>query len=219
MVGGPTAPSARAKSAQGHGEANPQLASALGDRTDQRILDAAEQCMERLGLQRFSMSDVASQAGISRGAVYLHFADRATLVDAVLARVADRFVANSAVVVGRRHTLESQVAEAAVFIREHIGDELLTLRLPAQGESLMATIVTAQSERLVTGWVAFWQPYLAEAVERGEIRAGLDHRQAGEWIVRMMLTFAVLPSVTFDANDPAAVRAFVRAHLVAGMAA
>jgi len=175
--------------------------------------------MERLGLQRFTMSDVASQAGVSRGAVYLHFDDRATLVDAVLARVATRFVAHSAIDVGRRLTLESQVAEAAVFIRQHLGDELLTLRLPAEGESLLATIVTSQSERLVSEWVDFWQPYLGEAAERGEIRIGLDHRQAGEWIVRIMLTFAVLPSVTFDTDDPAAVRDFVRAHLVAGMAA
>jgi len=175
--------------------------------------------MERLGLQRFSMSDVANQAGVSRGAVYLHFGDRATLVDAVLARVASRFVTQSAVVVCRRRTLASQVAEAAVFIRAHVGDKLLTLRLPADGESLLATIITAQSERLVAEWVDFWQPFLAQAAERGEIRSELDHRQAGEWIVRVLLSFAILPSVSLDADDPVAVREFVRSHLVVGLAA
>ena len=64
--------------------------------TEERILDAAETCMSQLGLRRVSMSDVAGQAGVSRGSVYFHFRDRATLVDAVLARLATRFVASSA---------------------------------------------------------------------------------------------------------------------------
>ncbi len=186
--------------------------------TEARILDAAERCMERLGLERFSMTDVAQQAGLSRGAVYLHFADRATLVASVLARLASRFVESSEQVVRRRRTLAGQVGEAAVFIRGHLGDQVLTLRLPADGESLLATLMTVQIDRLVEEWVDFWQPYLADARRRGELRSDLDPRQAGEWIVRLLLSFAVLPAVTFDADDPDSVREFVRSHLVHGLA-
>jgi len=185
--------------------------------TEERILDAAERCMSRLGLQRVSMSDVAAQAGVSRGSVYLHFGDRATLTDAVLSRVATRFVASSERSVRRRRTLAGQVGEAAVFIRRHLGDRLVTLQLPADGESLLAALMTVQIHRLVAEWVAFWAPFLADAERRGEVRPGLDHAQAGEWIVRLMLSIAVMPAVTFDADDPEAVRAFVRAHLVRGL--
>jgi AcrR family transcriptional regulator len=184
--------------------------------TTERILAAAEQCMARLGIARFSMADVAAQAGVSRGAVYLHFADRRALVDAVLARAADRFVASSAEAVGRRRTLAGQVAEAAVFIRQHLGDRVLTLRLPADEETLFATLLTSRMEHLVLEWIEFWLPHLAAAEQRGEIRAGVDHRQAAEWIVRMMLSFAVMPAVSFDADQPAQVRAFVRAFVVDG---
>jgi len=187
-------------------------------RTEDRILDAAERCLEQLGLDRFSMNDVAQQAGLSRGALYLHFGDRAGLVAAVLARLATRFVDSSEAAVRRRRTLAAQVAEAAVFIRTHLGDQLLTLRLPADGDSLLATLMTVQIEQLVAEWVDFWQPYLVEAQRRGEIRADLDRRRAGEWIVRLLLSFAVLPSVTFDVDDPDSVREFVRAHLVSGLA-
>jgi AcrR family transcriptional regulator len=186
--------------------------------TEERILEAAEQCMSRLGLQRASMSDVAAQAGLSRGAVYTHFGDRAALVDAVLARVATRFVASSETAVRRRRTLAGQVGEAAVFIRQHLGDRLLTLQLPADDESLLATLMTAQIQRLVIEWVEFWKPFLADAERRGEVRAGLDYGQAGEWIVRLMISLAVMPAVTFDADDPEATRAFVRTHLVRGLA-
>jgi AcrR family transcriptional regulator len=187
--------------------------------TEERILDAAEACMSRLGLRRVSMTDVAVQAGVSRGSVYFHFGDRATLVDAVLTRVATRFVASSTTAVRRGRTLAGQVGEAAVFIRQHLGDELLTLRLPAEGDSLLATLLTAQIDRLLVQWIEFWLPFLSDAERRGEIRPGLDHRRAGEWIVRTMLSFAVMPSVTFDMDDPDAVRSFVHDHLIAGLAA
>jgi AcrR family transcriptional regulator len=187
------------------------------DGTEERILAAAELCLARLGVTRLSITDVAAQAGISRGGVYLHFADRQTLLDAVLTRAANRFVASSAEPISRRRTLVGQVAEAAVFIREHLGDSVLTLRLPADEESLLATLLTSRLERMVVAWVEFWLPYLAEAEDRGELRAGVDHRQAAEWIVRMMLSFAVMPGVSFDADHPDQVRAFVRSFIVDGL--
>src|ERR1700761_945345 len=66
------------------------------DGTEERILAAAERCLSRLGLSKLPLTDVATQAGLSRGAVYLHFADRRTLIDALLTRAANRFVASCA---------------------------------------------------------------------------------------------------------------------------
>jgi AcrR family transcriptional regulator len=185
--------------------------------TRERILAAAELCLSRLGMAKFSMHDVATQAGLSRGAVYLHFSDRSALVDAVLTRAAERFVASSAVAIDRRRTLAAQVGEAAVFIREHLGDQILTLRLPADDETVFATLLTSRLDHVVEEWVEFWRPYLHDAAERGEVRPGIDLRQAGEWIVRLLLTFAVMPAVTFDADRPDQVRAFVRSFVVAGL--
>jgi hypothetical protein len=126
-------------------------------------------------------------------------------------------VASSAEAIRRRRTLVGQVAEAAVFIREHLADSVLTLRLPADEESLFATLLTSRLDRMVEEWVDFWLPFLAEAEERGELRHEVDHRQAAEWIVRMMLSFAVMPAVSFDADQPAQVRAFVRSFIVDGL--
>lgn len=200
----------------GKGAREPGARKPVREGREQRILDAAERCMARFGLQRFSMSDVAKDAGMSRGSVYLYFGDRPSLVDAVLARTASRFVKSSAPAVRRRHTLADQVAEAAIFIRQHLGDRVLSLGLPGEQENLVATLMTAQMERLLLEWVDFWKPFLQAAVKRGEIRE-VDFGHAGEWIVRLMLSFAVMPAVTFDADDPAAVRRFVRQHIVRGL--
>lgn len=186
--------------------------------TVERILDAAELCMERHGVSRVSMGDVARQAGLSRGAVYLHFDDRAGLVDAVLARTASRFLADIEARVRRRRTLSGQLAEAAMCIRQVHDEYLLSVRFLPEGDTLLATMLTARIHRLLEEWVQFWQPFLAAAQERGEVRRTLDRRRAGEWIVRVLLTFAIVPIVTFDADDPGSVDRFVREHLVPGLA-
>ncbi|HEY6625232.1 MAG TPA: TetR/AcrR family transcriptional regulator [Acidimicrobiales bacterium] len=186
--------------------------------TEERILAAAEQCVTRLGIRRTSMTDVAAQAGVSRGAVYFYFSDKANLVDAVMARIAGHFVASSEQAVRSRATLAEQVAEAAVFIRRSAGERVPMRQLPADGERLLATLLTASSRHLTDEWVDFWLPFLHDAECRGEIRSGIDHREAGEWIVRLLMSFAVVPAVTFDADDLESVRRFVRTYAVAGFA-
>lgn len=193
-----------------------QAARDRGPGTATRILAAAEQRVRRHGLHRFSMGDVAQAAGVSRGSVYNHFQDRDALMDAVLERVADRFVSESEAWVRRRRTLAGQVAEAAVFIRTHQDDPMLTVT--AGEESLLASLLTARVDGLVARWIEFWQPYLADAEARGEVRAGLDRRAAAEWIVRLMLSLVVMPSTVIDLDDPDALRRYVQEFAVRGLA-
>jgi hypothetical protein len=70
---------------------------------------------------------------------------------------------------------------------------------------------------VVREWIDFWLPFLVAAEDRGELREGVDHRQAAEWIVRVMLSFAVMPPVSFDPDSPSQLRAFVRSFIVDGL--
>ncbi|HTF32767.1 MAG TPA: TetR/AcrR family transcriptional regulator [Myxococcota bacterium] len=163
------------------------------------------------------MEEVARNAGVSRGSVYRYFPECAELIDAVLERAAERFVAQSRPAVERRRTLAAQVGEAAAFIRAHLHDEMMALQLPAERETLLATLLTARVGGLVDRWVTFWLPFLEEAEARGEVRPGLDRREAAEWIVRALVSLAVMPSAVIDLDEPAAVRAFVQKYIVKGL--
>lgn len=173
--------------------------------------------MSRHGLRRVSMADVGTEAGLSRASVYRYFPDRSTLVDAVLRRLAGRFVAASESVVDRGDTLAEQVAGAVRFIVSHRDDRNFSLGLPV-GDSLFARLLTTHQDQLFAEFVAFWHPRLVRARDRGEVAATLGLAPAGEWIVRFLFSFAVFPtSPTTDLTDATALQTFVHDHLITGL--
>jgi TetR/AcrR family acrAB operon transcriptional repressor len=55
--------------------------------TRNRILDTAERVFSERGVARTSLDDIAQAAGVTRGAIYWHFNNKADLFSAMLARV------------------------------------------------------------------------------------------------------------------------------------
>ena len=55
--------------------------------TRSRILDTAELVFERRGVSGTSLNEIAKAAGLTRGAIYWHFADKADLFNAMMERV------------------------------------------------------------------------------------------------------------------------------------
>src|SRR5574337_1789480 len=56
--------------------------------TRSALLDAAERVFLQQGVSRTSLADIAHAAGVTRGALYWHFKDKASLFNAMLDRVA-----------------------------------------------------------------------------------------------------------------------------------
>lgn len=56
-------------------------------RTRERILDMAEREFHRRGVSRTSLEQVAAAAGVTRGAIYWHFRNKADLFNAMMNRV------------------------------------------------------------------------------------------------------------------------------------
>ncbi len=64
--------------------------SDYGDLAD-RILDAAGQLLLSVGARKFSLSDVATLAGVSRPTIYRYFVSKEDLIDSLGARIRRRF--------------------------------------------------------------------------------------------------------------------------------
>jgi TetR/AcrR family acrAB operon transcriptional repressor len=55
--------------------------------TRDHLLDTAEIVFQRRGVSRTSLSELAAAAGVTRGAIYWHFEDKADLFNAMMSRV------------------------------------------------------------------------------------------------------------------------------------
>lgn len=202
--------------------------------TPDRILDAAERCMNRYGLG-VSMRDVATEAGLSRGSLYRYFGDRETLVAAVLERAADRFVARAASRIDRGSArgagrgfddgpdragaIADEIAEAVSFVLSSTrrraqgwgtghghGNRLrpTVAHLPADRETPLNAVLVGHPGWVADRWMAFWRARLDDARTRGEVRADLDVELAAEAVTRLLLSFALVPEVGADVDDRAA---------------
>lgn len=100
-----------------------------------RILEAARRCVDRSGVAKTTLSDVATDLGITRQTVYRYFPSLADLLQAVAEAGAEDFVARM-----RRHLVPSQapsdvLVEAIVFCVQQLPREpSIGLLLQAEGD-------------------------------------------------------------------------------------
>jgi AcrR family transcriptional regulator len=186
--------------------------------TPQRILEAAERCMNRYGLG-VSMRDVAAEAGMSRGSLYRYYGDRGTLVDAVLDHTAESLLSAAADRVDRQRTLAEQVAVAIELVgsrSRRIGTTSRQARAVGSRETPLRTVLVVRTGFMAQRWLSFWLPRLDEAVGRGELRDDLDQRRAAEWVARLLLSYAFVPDLEVDVRDARGLRELVNECLLEG---
>jgi TetR/AcrR family transcriptional regulator, transcriptional repressor for nem operon len=74
--------------------------SKLADTPHRRaaVLDSAERLVQARGFNGFSYADIASELGITKAALHYHFAGKAELGEAVIARYTERFASSLAAI-------------------------------------------------------------------------------------------------------------------------
>jgi hypothetical protein len=84
-------------------------------------------------------------------------------------------------------------------------------------ESIVVLLLRNIGDDLMKRSIELWKTRVRVAQQRGEVAAALDPARASEWIVRMLLSFELLPPIGVNLNSPRAVRRFVSDHIVAGL--
>jgi TetR/AcrR family transcriptional repressor of mexJK operon len=130
------------------------------------VLAAAERCFLARGFGAVSMDAIAREAGVSKATVYAHFADKAALFGAVIARLSERFGGFSA------EALDPAAAEASLTT---LARRLLELVLSPEAIALNRIII-AEVTRFPELGEAFWQA--GPARTRTEIEAFLRRATA-----------------------------------------
>ncbi len=183
---------------------------------DHPILDAAEVCFDRHGVRRTTVEDIAAEAGVSRVTVYRQIGNRDEIVLHTLLRVTDRFL---------RRTRPRLLAcrDLADALTELV---MATLRAARRDDVLL---LFASEEHGATGrpipgastplFALYGETVtLLEGELDGTLREGTNPAEAGEWVLRIVISLLTIPAPTrrSQAETAALVRGLITGGLCSG---
>src|SRR5271154_6803282 len=147
----------------------------------ERILAAAERCIDRHGIRKTTMDDVASEVGLSRPSVYRYFADRDDLLIELITRHGRALLDRARKSISRQGSLADQIVEAVLYSADHGRRDHMTRHiLDPDGTSLGKRIVASgASERCRA---EMWDPILDAAVANNELPPGLPRSDIHLWL-------------------------------------
>jgi len=189
-----------------------------GQEARQRILDAAEACFGRFGLEKTTLEDVASAAKVSRQTVYNHFrGGREELLETVFLRDIQEQVNRALEIMRTAPTFAVGVVDAITFsvmdTRRAIAEKTpLGLLFSADAAGITTSLAGASAVYFDRSRENF-RPFLAKARANGELRDGLDADAIIEYLMRITLSF--LSTVSREpVRDEAEIKAFLVTFLL-----
>jgi AcrR family transcriptional regulator len=189
-----------------------QLIASSADRTRQRLLDAATEILNRVGIQGATTREIARRAGVNEVTLFRHFKSKEQLLRAVLQR---GLAAEAAILDEHSSWKESLEKYARHYYslwdknKDFGGVFLAESHLwPKSMQAMIADVIRPVRERLVS--------ILADAQKAGVVRSGLNIECAldafkNALYARLLLQGAYLPrSYSNDAYKSTVVEIFVR---------
>lgn len=183
---------------------------------ESRIVDAMLDCIGRWGVAKTTADDIARAAGISRATLYRAFPGGKDVVyDAVLRHEAARFFDAITGHLDAAETLEDAVVtgtvEAARFLGGH---EALNFLVAHEPHRVLPALAFHRLDRALAMATAFTAPHVRRFVADDEAA------EAGaEWLVRLLLSYAINPTAALDLTHEAGVRDFVRTYVLPALVA
>jgi AcrR family transcriptional regulator len=90
----------------------------VGDVARERILAATERCVDRYGLRKTTIDDVACEVGLSRPSIYRYFVDRDDLLIELITRHARALIKRTHRATSRQSSPSDQLIESILYIGE-----------------------------------------------------------------------------------------------------
>ena len=181
--------------------------------TRARICDAALRCIERWGLGKTSVEDVATAARISRATVYRYFpGGRDELIRETVAGEVQCFFERLGCALADDEGIEAKLVHGLVVGHRALDDHrLLQQVLSTDREALLAEFA-----ELAPMLVDEVRNELASVLVGERLRAGIDVPAAADYLARLFLSY-LTTSGGHDLSDREAVGRLVRTFFVGGI--
>jgi AcrR family transcriptional regulator len=171
----------------------------------QRLLDAAEACIDRFGLAKTTVEDIATAANVSRATIYRYFDNRDELMLAVVLRSLDRSpqgnLEDRFVGVDTPERFGAALVDAMVQLLDQLRhDPKLEVLLNRETGGVSATI-TGAGPALFGIVIDDWRPFMSAAQRDGLLRADLDVDELSEWVLRSVLSLLTVEGPKHHSPD------------------
>ena len=187
-------------------------AHAATDDVRSTILRAAERCIQRHGIRKTTMDDIAREARMSRPSVYRYFADREDLLLALLSERSRALTERARRFIDQHPSVEDGLVEGLLYIADHgHRDEFARLLVSVDDSKFGQRLASTDTSATLTG--EFWDPFLDAAEARGELRPGLDRHDIHVWLGHVGLLLMGLMTREPE-SDPAKLRDLLRSFVV-----
>ena len=160
----------------------------------ERLLDAAEECLQQFGPQKTSMEDVARAAGMSRATVYRYFENRDALLLGVASRQAANLAADAMSYLARFDNISDWLVEGLLYTLRELPKRPVFASLVTSLDSRSGTTLFLGSNGMVEIGVNVLQPMFDMAKGQGVVREDLDLHLLIEWLLRVLWTYLNAPS-------------------------
>jgi AcrR family transcriptional regulator len=151
------------------------------DDARERILIAAERCIDRHGIRKTTMDHVASEVGLTRPNVYRYFADRDDLLIELITRHARALVGRARKPISRQGSLADQIVEKILYTADHGRRDPLTRHvIDPDATSLGKRMIASGTTEMCRA--EMWDPLLDAAVANNELPPGLPRSDIHLWL-------------------------------------
>ncbi|MBJ8341904.1 TetR/AcrR family transcriptional regulator [Antrihabitans sp. YC3-6] len=190
------------------------MTSSNSDPATERILDAALQSFEEIGIRRTTIEDIARRAGIERVTVYRRVGSKDEVVVAVIGRESARLILELVEASKVGNTFDERIVHAFTVVMRHLWGHALANRLIAlEPESALPRLTTGGTDVLASAVYAT-VALLEQSVADGLLTAADDFPARAEVLVRIIHSLMMTPRVHLDLSADEQLKAFALRYIV-----
>ncbi len=170
-----------------------------------RVLDAAKACVERWGMAKLTIDDIAAEAGVSRATLYRMFpGGKDVLFEALRVRELEEFFTRLAAHLDHADDLEDLLVRTVVSATEELRhDQHLAVMLASEPGETLTSLTVDGLPRIIRVATVFLVPLVDQYLPRRE------SARLVELLARLVISYFLAPSDHVDLGDPQSARTFI----------
>ena len=158
------------------------MASNRNPLTKTEVIEAAITCIERFGVAKTSMTDVARALGVTRQTIHRLFETRNELIEAVADVRIEILASQLARDFARFTTIEDAIVEGSILSLAVGRTDPILVEIQEQANHAVDQYMFRGSPKVQAVMLDIWGPVFDKARETGRLRDGMSLDQAVEWI-------------------------------------